>query len=291
MTGNYPDPPGPRMAYDKDGSQGYLATVTTLGSVSAITRALTATEMADLNDENLALTTIPDAGGYNSNCVILIFPQLRDLIGVFGYFGNNVSPSMQVSPDTTNGIDGTWSAPGLPDQSGHSNVPSMRTAIAGVSASGIKAVRFFAASAPTGTTGWHTIHLYGEISAGASPDRLSFWHPALDQSLALTPAYFDWGDRPRNTSATKDFRIKNRSTTLTASTITVGVEALTDPSPSIVGMHSLSADGTTFASTLSIASLAPGEISPVLTVKQDISASAALSLWNQRLYATVGGWA
>jgi hypothetical protein len=124
----------------------------------------------------------------------------------------------------------------------------------------------------------------------AATQRLLFWHPTLNQPLSDFPAYFDWGNRPRSSVATRDVRVKNTSDILTASTTVVGVEALTDASPTFVGQHTVSLSGGGFGASVVIPTLAPGQVSPVLTVKQDLLASAALGPWSQRLYAEVGVW-
>lgn len=282
MAGAYPDIPGPRMAYDRDGTQIYQWENGTLTPA-----ALPAT---GLNDETLGAWNV----GLANKWIAFIFPEPRDLVGyLLGARHNSTlsAPSWQSSKDTTNGIDGTWTSYGAATIDANMAM-DYRTAIQPASVTAAKAIKFNIIWGGVGTNGGANLdgfHLYGQPSA--TGDRLEFWHPTLNQSLNATPAWFDWGNRPRSTSATKQFRIKNLSTILTASGITVGVEALTDASPTFVSQHTFSLDGgSTFSPTVTISSLSPGQFSPVITVKQDLSASAALSLWAQRFYANAGSW-
>lgn len=117
----YPDPPGPRIAYDLDGSIGLLRG----GSLSDRTvRDVHPNALKAMNSErNTGLTV--DLGLWSSTVntsdrwVSLIFPTPRRLRGVFGRlhmayggFGSNSPYShpfrVETSPDSTNGSDGTW---------------------------------------------------------------------------------------------------------------------------------------------------------------------------------------
>lgn len=285
MTGNYPDIPGPRMQYDRDGTQ-----VFTGPSYSSVTAQLTQAQMQLINGESAGGYLIPGSSTYSYARIFWIFPELRDIVGIF-YGGLTTADVVQVSPDTTNGIDGTWTAlSGV--SAGSVTKTDMRNSIQAVTgATGIKGLRTGFNHPAGGDPYISAMHIYGTISAGQNPDRLSFWHPSLDQPLSQTPAWMDWGDRPRGTSATKQVRVKNISGSMTASNVTVGMEALTDTTPAMVGQHDFALDGVTFTPTVSIASLAPGEISPIITVRQTLASSASLSLWWQRIYANAGSWA
>jgi hypothetical protein len=137
---------------------------------------------------------------------------------------------------------------------------------------------------------FRNVHLYGEPAPGENPNRLALWHPTLDQRV--TPAYFDWGNVPRSSSADRLFRVKNVSSTLTASSVRVAMEALTDTTPSVPGQHSISSDGTTFLAQVNIGSLSPGAISGPLTLRRVIPSNAVLSLWSFRVFAeSTTGWA
>jgi hypothetical protein len=66
---------------------------------------------------------------------------------------------------------------------------------------------------------------------------------------------------------------------------------MTDTTPTVVGQHMLSTDGTTFTSTITIPDLAPGAISGVLTLRRTTPSDAVLSVWDLRLSAVAASWA
>jgi hypothetical protein len=271
------------MALDRDGSGLYF-----ISSTNVITQLTPAQVSASVN-EGTDSYVLSSSGGQ----LVVIFPELRDLAGYFMQNNDNTGRgasggwnSIQVSTDTTNGLDGTWTTIATNVLIGQSNTtsPQYRTGITTTSQLGIKAIK---GNINTGGN-LTALHLYGSITSGQNPNRLALWHPTLDQQL--TGAYFDWGDAKQGTSATNTFRVKNLSTTLTANTITLSLSALTDTSPTTVSQHTLSADGTTFASTASAGTLAPGTISGVMYVRRSLSNSATLSLWALRISAVASSW-
>jgi hypothetical protein len=286
MAGTYPDVPGHRMAYDRDGSVVAKLNITD-GSVNA---TLSQAERASLNDE--------DSDGYifvisnkESACCV-IFPELRDVVGY--HFqqpsGSGISSSgLATSVDTTNGIDGTWVSRGAWTTRSFS-VPDARNLISAVSWLGIKAVRFEINNTSVGSNTAALLHLYGVPSAGENPDSLRLWHPTLDQQVG--GAYFDWGDVPRSSSDDRDFRIKNNSAALTATDILVSIESQSDTVPSVAGQHLLERSSSPgFAATVTVPSLTPGEISEVLTLRRVTPSTAVLSLWGSRMLAEAASWA
>src|SRR5690606_21056545 len=64
------------------------------------------------------------------------------------------------------------------------------------------------------------LHLYGVISQSS---RTKLWHPTLDEPIAFT--HLDFGDVPRNQVVTRQFRVKNMSSTLSASDIEISANA------------------------------------------------------------------
>lgn len=288
MAGNYPDVPGYRMAYDRDGTVGFSVDNNfASGAVSILGSSL----MVDLNNEQAA-------SGRNiwGDIVGFIFPELRDLSGYFVAInpdlGNSATGPLQTSPDTTNGIDGVWTTRVA---SGNTwNQTSMvavdaRNNIKLLSVANVKGIRFLVGQGAYYALNWHAVHLYGTPSAGENVNRLRLWHPTLDQEV--TGAYFDWGNVPRNTSADKQFRIKNNSPTLTASNIDVTMQAQTDTTPTVVGQHLLqkgSAPG--FGASVNLTALAPGAISEVLTLRRVTPTNATLSVWTFRVVAHANSW-
>jgi hypothetical protein len=281
MAGNYPDVPGPRLAYDRDGSIGFV-----INNANIVTE-LSSYELQALNDEDNDGAYIPYGGGYLG----IIFPELRDIVGYF-IAGGNVLGEIQTSPDTTTGLDGTWTTV-VPTPVQYNPVsPNYRTNIAAVTWSGIKAIRW-AGGEWNHDAIYYAAHFYGSIVSGETPDRLRLWHPTLDQPLddqAVSPdgAYFDWGNAPQNTSQDRDFRVKNNSASLTANTIVISTEALTPAT--IPETRIVSKDGVTFGATATITSLAPGAISAVCTLRRDTPSNATLSIWAARIVAQAASW-
>lgn len=279
MAGNYPDVPGPRIAYDRDGTQGYSLD----SGFTTVRGSIPAANMQAMNKEDGAGYNA--LGGYGNVGYCLYFPILMDITNAF--LCTFALGTAAVSADTTNGVDGTWSTITMTNQT--FTKPNARQQITAVSgATGIKALRFAVNGGFANSPTVFAMHLYGKPSAVS--DRLEFWHPTLDQSLNATPALLDWGNRPRGTTATQQFRVKNLSSTLNANSITVGMESLTDASPTYVSQHTFALGAGAFAATATIPSLSPGQISDVVTVQQALSTTAALSLWWQRIYATAGSW-
>lgn len=274
MAGTYPDAPGPRIAYDRDGT----AVFTGVTSTGVIT-PMSATNIANLNDDSVS-TTIPSIS--SGSFVLFMFPQPTDVTHWVRSSGGS-TPTTEVSSNTTNGIDGTWVA--VTSSASATTNTELRTGYVAVTAPGATAFRIKV----SGIVAFNAIHLYGKPSA--SSDRLEFWHPTLDQPLSQTPAHFDYGDHVRGSGAvTKDFRIKNLSTTLTANSITVGCEALTDASPTFVSQMQFRYNGGSFAGTASLGNLGPNSISQPFTAQLTTSTSTALGMWQQRYYANVGNW-
>lgn len=165
-------------------------------------------------------------------------------------------------------------------------VPSYRASITPYTLTGVKGIRlgFSSGTFTCSVRGWH---IYGTITTGIDLDRLELWHPTLDERVS--GAYFDWGDAQRTTNATKTFRVKNLSPTLTANSIDITFQTLTDSTPTYVSMHTFS-DGGAYAGTINIGNLAPGATSGIITIRRDFPANAPLGLWAGRINTTAGSW-
>lgn len=283
MAGNYPDVPAPRMALDVDGTIGFHV----LKAGGAIT-TLTGANMIALNDEGGNTSY----GPVGTSWFGYIFPQFRDLSGVFMAANTVYSDIAQTSVDTTNGFDGTW-VTALNPATSRANAltplsPDYRANITALSSTNVKAFRWTGANNTV-----YALHLYGSISAGQTPDRLRMWHPTLDQPLddatSADGAHLDWAEVTRSTTADRTFRVKNNSATLTANSIALTSSALTDATPSLPPQITYS-DGGAFATTINIGNLTPGVISSLLTVRRTTSSTAALGLWNWRTIAEAGSW-
>lgn len=285
MAGTYPDIPAPKMPYDRDGTVG-LSYLTNLTGLATLTNA----DMIGMNDENIS--TNGNLTGSSSRWVCLVFPELRDIVAltiVNASNGSNGVNNVEVSSNTSNGIDGTWTSLTANFSDAAATATAYRTDIRSHSSLGVKAIRALNSTSGASTNcRVGTFHVYGTKSAVS--DRLEFWHPTLDQSLNITPAYLDWGDVARGSSGSRTFRLKNLSATLTANTITVGMEALYDTSPTMVSQHTFDYNGGGFGTTATIGSLTPGQISSTITIQQNVSATATLSVWEQRIYASASSW-
>lgn len=276
MAGSYPDPPAPRMAYDAD------ATVVVTHDGAGNVVELTLAQRKKLNDESLASDLSLPAG---SNYLAFVFPQLRDIVAIGARFGDAGTHSIQTSVDTTNGLDGTWTNLAINvDNVFFSPVGTAhRTTWSSRNGPGVKGVRFNVVGLGADRHAYGA-HLYGVITAGQSPDRL------ILTDLVNNPiggAYFDWGDVPRGSSADKQFKVKNISATKTATGTVISIDSLTDTVPSVAAQYFLSTDGITFAATVTIASLAPGQAVTV-TLRRVTPSNASLALWDARLIAAPG---
>lgn len=283
MAGNYPDAPSWRFAYDKDGT-----TVATI--IAGVITTLSSGSVTGLNDES---SGSPLGTPNGASSIAFIFPEKRDVDGYFwsGVLANNTTGiTIDVSTNTTNGVDGTWTQIQGNYTYPITPIPFYRSAVRSSSALAVTGIRFnFTNSSGSGVV--DTIHLYGEIIPGANPNRLALWHPTLNQRIA--PAYFDWGDVPRSSSADRTFRVKNLSGTLQANSVRVAQDVLTDSSVvSIPGQHTLSMDsGTTFLPQVNIGNLAAGAISSqVLILRRNTPSNAQLGAWAHRVFAEANSW-
>lgn len=289
MAGNFPDVPDHRMPYDRDGS---ILFSHTFGSAVIIQHPndTSVTGSKTLNNESDSIWSLGGGGNWFANDMIgVMFPELRTVTGFFICRQSGIADTLQWSPNTTSGADGTWNtaAATFTHKDGLIGT-SYRDLIQPLSLTGVRAIKFRQHGGESGFASFlRVFHLYGNIESGQNPDRLRFWHPTLDQEVG--GAYFDWGNSPRNTVQTRTFRIKNNSATFTANGIVVGREALTDTTPSVVGQHELSVSGT-YAASQNIGNLAPGAISSVITVRRTTPSNAALSLWTLRLTAEATSW-
>jgi hypothetical protein len=283
MAGSYPDPPGKRIEYDRDGS----ALIFWNGS-SVVVGALA--ERQALNDENAG-------SNWNANIasgwVAVVFPAPMTITGVFAQTaqlgGGSHLCAFDYSLNTTTGADGTWTQ-FVTDV--NTSATAYRTVItSGLPVSNVLAIRqrlsyvFGAGGVPYG------LHLYGNRTA-TTGNWLTLWHPTLDQPLHQTPAFTDLGDDPRGLGNDSfSFRVKNQSSALSANGITLSREALTDGSPTTVSLITLQHNGTGYGTTASVGNLAPGQISAVCDARINVSATAPVGLWAPRIIAAATTWA
>ena len=224
-------------------------------------------------------------GGWMS----LLLPPF-DLYGFIGMRGSTLnSRDPQYSLDTTNGFDGTWTT--MPSvATAASAKPSYRTLLNVFSPAieNVVAVRFGSSSTTVARNSYLLMHVYGYLRGA---DRLELWHPTLDERLP--GGHFDLGAYTRGGSAVDTtFRVKNRSATRTANSVSLGVSVPTDTgsSPTVLSWHTLSDGGAFGAGPLALGNLTAGSISDVVTLRRQPPSDAALGYWTGQLYATPSSW-
>lgn len=283
MAGNYPDAPSNRMLMDRDGTQMYGI------DASNVITQLTSAQVRLVNDETDDGYKIH--GQNQAGKLVIFFPERRDVAGYYfnnsGFAAAGSMTACEVSTNTTNGLDGTWTAVSAVLYNEPVR-PNFRSKIQTITALGIRAIRFSTGSGAPSDGVKATVHVYGNPSSGQNPNRLAIWHPTSDAHIS--GAYYDWGDTPRSSSADRTCRVKNMSATLTAEAITLAFDALTDTTPSVPAQFLVSEDGTTFTATADLGDLPPGGISPILTVRRNTPTNAALSVWEPRVIAQASSW-
>ncbi len=291
--GFYADVPGARMGLDADGSI-LLAAEMAVGSFTVgmspgkVWDTPTQAEKDRVNNED-ASDDWALAGNDFLSC--MIFPEKRDIDGVFFASPNVTSGGSDYSTNTTNGIDGSWTTLSytgftwlLDDK--------YRTDIAAKSLTGVRAVRFFNGSTSQDLS---AMHVYGLIASGETPDRILF----LDEATGLefgsggsAPEIMDFGDRPRGSIFDHEFRLRNNSTVagnnLTATTIALTREALVGVMDTWMTYDE---DGGGFMTSETVTSLAPETNSALLTMRLDIPDLATLFVWAARTKVAVTTWA
>lgn len=282
MAGLYADVPGHRFAYDTDGS---VSLMSSNGS------PYTAIDASVLNDEATDALTVFSYREQGNKTIAFGFPEPRDLAGFFVWATvTGISTyRYSTSTDTTDGSNGTWSteASFSPQTAVY---PQNRNAITTAAAAGITGIRFrFATGGDYQQLSLGAIHLYGLTAPNLSTDRLEFWDPTLDQQI--DKAAFDFGDIAQGEVATKQFRIKNLSATKTADTVTISANNSAGGETLLASGLTFSSDGTSFAASLNIASIAPGATTPVLYVRRTVGATDPASIRFARVVASPGSFA
>ncbi len=218
----------------------------------------------------------------------LFFPEQREVTAIYYAIANVAIGTVVLkgSNDTTNGLDGTWETaswtPVAPEPA--TETDQWRSGIKTVSFTGPKrAIRLDipGAGGSTGSPQLSLIHVYGEKSAGQTPDDLIFIDHDTTPGVEYT-APEDFGDRPLGTTVVRQFRVKNASATLTANSINLQCND---------SDFAISTDGTTWVVTINVASLAPGVESATLYVRCTTPApGATLGPRFAEIVAIVGSW-
>lgn len=284
MAGSYPDVPEYRFAYDLDGSA--IVHYANTGTGLITTASSTVRSYVNRSVIGANVTQRIDIGS-NSGWAVIMFPETRSISGYFISTYDTVPSggrTLETSVDTTNGQDGTWvtreSSYVRHDGRNLESTPYYRTAINAVSWPEIKAIRFrFYAYV-------YTLHLYGTISQDQSPDRLR----VIDLSENDISAQLDFGNVAQRASITRQFKLKNNSSSLTANNITVSLDTTSDTNPSLIGQYQVSNDNVAFANAINIGNLAPETDSATLYVRMNAAANAQLGPWTARIIAHAVSW-
>lgn len=282
MAGSYPDAPSRRMAWDADGSVSFYWAV----NGSDFSTEHGASDKVNMNGEDDSTAPSGVGSGSPDHWTAVLFPELREIDGAFAArVGGSSIQGLDHSPDTTNGRDGTWTTE-VADLTDYTSVPgNYRSGIVSMAASSKRGLRIRQNLAGTGSgAGWRAIHIYGEIAAGQTPDRLLI----IDETTGLEyTAPRDYGDVPRGSSEDREWRIRNNSASLTANTIQYTAEALVRDANTWY-THTLPG-GSTYQSTRQIASLAPATTTGVIVTRR-VTPGTAIDLYAARVYLNVDTW-
>lgn len=241
---------------------------------------LTTDDLSMLNDED---NDSAATGDVDAHTLIVIFPEMRNFTGYYMDCDSSAG-ALKTSADTTNGLDGNWTtvAANFNMRAPADPVPDYRTNATAVAGGLVKAISFDFGN-PTYSSVINALHLYGTIPLTENPDRLIFWEPVNDNAVSGT--YFDWGDLAQGTVHTKQFRIKNNSSTKTASSITLSSTAVT-----FAMTVELSTDDTNYGSTINIGDLGAGATSTVIYVRRTVPSAEPLRPQALYLQASAATW-
>lgn len=289
----YPVLPEHRFDWHRDGSVGLLYTVG-----AGTTAYLSAAEMADLNDEDTGEVLAFGVGsGAESYAVCVYFAEPMTLYGGFFAWGRNNTAfasfdAAEYSTDSTAPTNGgwtawdagTWNSPGGVQRSSDVH-PYWRNqySVLGTPIPDVTAVRYRFTSAGF-SLAVSALHLYAAPSNGwGDRAKLRIWHPTLDQILAAND--LDFGDPAVGTTELRPFRVKNHLA-FDLTDVTVGLEVLTDASPSLTTQFDLSLDGSTFDSDVVLGDLAAAAISDLVYLRRHTSLAAMMDVRGLWLVAT-----
>lgn len=266
MAGTLPDLPGHRFRVDKDGTL-YFA-VHASGALEDKTSALS--ELMNF-DGNSTYSLVDNGNGYTNH--YFLFPEARNITAAVGFVkpGNGTTTQWAYSTNTVTGTDGTWTNfVGTGSATGFDS--TWRVGLNTVNLANVKGLRFQTGAVSQGTPAPLTeVAIYGFLPT--TTERLAFWSPTTD--VQLTAAALDFGDVPNNTTGTtKTFRVKNLSSTKTAT----GVHVVWDPADQVTAAYALSSvefsfDQEEWAVDVEIGNIAASSISPVIYARPVVPAA------------------
>lgn len=267
----YPILPGRRFEYDIGGGSIYWG-----NDINDITNAMTSDQMSRLNCVN---NTIPVLSfEYNATVArtIWVFLPEKYVVAGLGMIhritnGTATPGNIQVagSPDSTNGLDGTWIAANLPSGAIPTTMTDddvWRDSIQPCTFSeSVKVIRLRYQSnyyyAELNKIVLYALHIYGVKATGELPDDILF----LEDDVSEDPEFIrdmDWGDRQEGTTLLRRVKLFNSSTTKIASNLTL---SLVD-TDLLFSMD----EGATWVTGTTITSLAPQGKSASILIKNTI---------------------
>lgn len=261
----YPTPLGKRLAIDEDG--------TLLFKISSgnVPTQMSHDDLVTLNNENNDQVTA-------DTMIALYFPTPRSISAMFVATDNAAGITLEYSNDTTNFIDGSWSAVASPGSSQINVSPQYRTNQLTIGLAEVKALRM------TCRTIYKAWHVYGIRESGDFLDFSDF------AGNALPDGWMDYGDTIRGGSEDRTVYVTNRSLTQDAHGVVVTAEALTDTTPSVPAQYVFSLDKMNWHGELNIGDVAAGAVSVPVCVRRITPTSATLGLWAARLQARATSW-
>ncbi len=289
--GIYNAAPSRRMAWDSDGSvvlrseSDNNGTGPSPGGFGSIPWSEASSgERINGNDEDPSsvLRTVQAAGVANAHLMVaILFPEPRELDAMY-VVATATTPAnfwMYYSLDTTNGVDGTWINTAVPRDTDLS-LDHYRDNITTIGVSGVKGIKGNLGGTNTNDfISFRTIHIYGGISPGETPDRILFLDTE-DADNAFTQV-LDFEEVPRGQTQTRTYKLKNNSSTKTINTIQITAEDLYLNA----GDWYEFSDSGAFQGTLAIGNLGPGA-TQLITLKQIIPDAETLSVQAGRIKIT-----
>lgn len=217
----------------------------------------------------------------------LFFPELRAIqafsLSIYDAGNGSISiVNLETSSDTTNGMDGNWDF--------RYNISSLNAWYNAslttlrqpwtVDWQNTKSIRLTITTGGSAFSGLYDCHIWGNYTRAG----LVLWDASADQIMA--GSNLDFGDTTQGSVYTRQLRIKNNYG-LTANNIVIA-----SPAGGVGDVRNALefSDGGAYATSVTIPTIAPGAISPVVTVRRTVSPTAPLVIGCARVTATAGSW-
>lgn len=275
----YPAAPDLKIFYNEDGSSVYVRN--TSGGIAS-----TVSNTAGLNSESHSNSVTINP---NSQQLGFLFTEAMEIRGVYyEQSGINSQTTVQYSTNTTDGDNGAWTTWSTTFQTYAQNSNGWRNLVAVVPAGVLTGIKGLLITHPGGASGSAcNVHLYGHRTNPGAYQGLAV---ERNDGAALTGADVDWGDVPKNGTATLSMRVRNTHTQ-TANSVTANVAALSPSSPTLASQTTISTDGGTTwgAVPASLGTLVPAATKS-FQVRLMCTAGAQLSIWRQRLLVSASSW-